>query len=219
MVAKITTVFNQKGGASKTTTAMNLAGTAGMRGLKVLLVDGDEQGTATRWNAQAPDGAPFPAMVTNLADMGGKIHQEVRKHIDSYDLIVIDCPPALRSPIPASAMMISDLAIIPVIPSPADLWAAQPAKQLAEDTQNQNEDLLVRIAAVMVQRTKLAHEAIELLQQDEAMPLLKSQLGYRSAFKESQLLGGTVHRVQGAAAAIVEVDAFVDEVLELLNLD
>lgn len=92
MSAKIVTVFNQKGGCGKTTVSMHIAGTLGVRGCKTLLVDMDEQGTATRWAAQAPEEKPFPASVIGLAPSGGAMHREVRKFMADYDYIVVDCP-------------------------------------------------------------------------------------------------------------------------------
>lgn len=93
MSAKIVTVFNQKGGCGKTTVSMHIAGTLGLRGNKTLLVDMDEQGTATRWASQAPEDKPFPASVIGLAPSGGAMHREVRKFVADYDYIVVDCPP------------------------------------------------------------------------------------------------------------------------------
>lgn len=219
MTAKVITVFNQKGGCGKTTIAMSLAGALGLRGYSALVVDMDPQGTASRWSSAAPEGHSFPASVMSLAPMEGKMHREVKNHIDKYDAIFIDCPPAMNSAAPTSAMLVSDLALIPVVPSPADIWAAESAKKLAEAAQANNEDLVARVVANMVQRsTSLAKALIEILKEDENFPLMKSSLGSRAAFREAQILGSTVHQVPRANAAINEVEAMADEVLELLNL-
>lgn len=219
MTAKVVTVFNQKGGCGKTTIAMSLAGALGLRGFKALVVDMDPQGTASRWASAAPEDRPFPASVMSLAPMEGKMHREVKNHMDKFDVIFIDCPPAMNSAAPTSAMLVSDLALIPLVPSPADIWAAESAKKLAEAAQANNETLVARIVANMVQRsTSLAKELLELLDEDKEFPLLKSTLGSRAAFREAQILGATVHAVPRATAAVEEVENMATEVLDLLKL-
>ncbi|MCZ2112902.1 MAG: AAA family ATPase [Anaerolineae bacterium] len=218
MSAKIITVFNQKGGAGKTTVSVHLAGTLGLRGARALIVDMDEQNTATRWVGQADEEHPFPAAIMNLAALDGGMHREVKKQIDRYDFIVIDCPPAVHSQAPMSALLISDLGIIPVVPSPADLWACVLAKELANKTRGLNDTLHVRVLANSVQRrTSLARDAIEILSEDEEIPLMKSMIGARSSFRECQAIGATVHRVPGAKEAIAEVEAMVDEALAIIG--
>jgi chromosome partitioning protein len=218
MVAKVITVFNQKGGCGKTTVSMHVAGTLGLRGHRVLVVDMDEQGTATRWASQAPDESPFPATLSNLAAMGGKMHREIRSQIENYDYIVIDCPPAVHSPSPSSAMLVSDLALIPVVPAPADMWAVVAAKQLAFHAQATNEVLQVRLVPNMVQKkTTLARETLDVLSEDTEIPLAVARLGSRSAYRECQLLGATVHKISRARDAISEVESLVDEALALLS--
>ena len=83
----------------------------------------DPQGTATRWAAAAPDGMPFPAAVGSPAGANGGLHRELRKFLAAFDYIVVDCPPSANSPLSQSALLVADLALVPVIPSPPDLWA------------------------------------------------------------------------------------------------
>ena len=103
MSVRVIAVVNQKGGAGKTTLSMQLAGSIARRGMKVLVVDADPQGTATRWASSAPDDNPFPAAVIGLSAAGDKVHREVAKFKDDYDISIIDCPPAVDSPTPQSA--------------------------------------------------------------------------------------------------------------------
>lgn len=219
MVAKVVTLFNQKGGCGKTTMTMQLAGTLALRGYKTLVVDMDDQSTATRWASQAPDDEPFPAALMNLAAMGGRVHREIKNQLDNYDFIIIDCPPAALSPAPSSAMLISDLAIIPVVPAPADMWASVAAKQLALTAQATNESLKIRLLPNMVQKnTTLARDTLDVLAEDQEIPMVRTMIGSRSAFRECQLTGSTVHRLSRTSAAAQEVDQLTDEVLELVGL-
>ncbi|WP_200333211.1 ParA family partition ATPase [Thiocystis violacea] len=217
-MAKILTVANQKGGSGKTTVAMQLAGCFGRRDKKVLVIDADPQGTAVRWAASAEDGKPFPARVAGLSAAGGKVHREVQKFVDDYDYIVVDCPPAVDSPVPQSALLVSDLVLVPVIPSPADLWAATGIQQLISNIGDINEGLRARIVPNMCQpNTSLARDALDVLK-DFGIPVTDACLHLRTAYRRAAVFGGIVHD-QGAQArqAIEEVDALVDEVLRILD--
>ena len=216
-MTRIITVANQKGGCGKTTVAMGLAGTYGLRGKKVLVVDADLQGTATRWAGSAPDETPFPAAVMGLAAVGGKLHREVKKYIDDYDVIVIDCPPAVDSAAPQSALLISDVAIVPVVPSPADLWAARGIKQIIDNAADINESLRPMLVANMVSRTALGRDALSTLE-DFGIPLARSMLGQRTAYREAVLYGCPVQSLGSKARnAADEIDALADEIWSLMT--
>lgn len=216
MSAYICTVYNQKGGSGKTTTSVNLAGTLGLLGLKVLIVDMDEQGTTTRWIAQSTDPGSFLGTPTNLAKMGGNFTQALRNQIELYDYIIIDCPPAINSPIPSAALMISDLAILPVVPSPADLWAVIAAKELAKSVQFRNPALKARVLLNMFQRqTSLGRESMAVLEEDGEIPLFATSFGLRAAYRESQLVGSTVHKIPRSKEAVSEVEGLAAEVMQI----
>lgn len=98
-------VRKAKRGCGKTTLCMQLAGAFAHSGLRTLVIDMDPQGTALRWASAAPDDQPFAATVTSLSAMGGKMHREVKNHVDTYDVILIDCPQRWtlqRPPVPYS---------------------------------------------------------------------------------------------------------------------
>lgn len=218
MTAKIIAVVNQKGGAGKTTLSMQLAGTLGRWGQKVLVIDADPQATATRWAASADDEKPFPASVSGLSAAGSKVHREAKKFIDDYDYILIDCPPAADSPVPQSALLIADLALVPVIPSPLDLWASVGIRQVIERIKDVNEELIARVVINQCQRqTALAKDTLEILP-EYGIPLTKAILHQRTAYRQSAVYGGTVHDLGSkAAAAIAELDQLAEEVLGLLH--
>jgi chromosome partitioning protein len=219
MTARVITVVNQKGGAGKTTLAMQLAGTLARREVKLLVVDADAQGTATRWAACAPDDFPFPAPVIGLSAAEGKVHREVAKFIDDYQLIVIDCPPAVESPIPQSALLVADLALVPVIPSPPDLWAAVGIRHLIESMTQTNQNLAARLVINDLEpRTSLARDVIEILA-GFGIELTQTRMHHRTAYRQSAAFGGTVHQMGSRAAqAIAEIEALATEVLEFLEV-
>ncbi|MEE9148513.1 MAG: ParA family partition ATPase [Candidatus Tectomicrobia bacterium] len=218
MTAQIIAIVNQKGGAGKTTLAMQLAGTVAQRGMKVLVVDADVQGTATRWASSAPDARSFPAAVIGLSAAGGKVHREIAKFTDDYALIIVDCPPAVDSPVPQSALLIADLALVPIIPSPPDLWAALGIRQLIETIGEINEGLRARLVINALEpRTSLAKESLEILQ-GFGIPLAGTVLHHRTAYRQSAAFGGTVHHLgRKAAPALHEIEALTDEVLAILE--
>lgn len=219
MSAKIITVFNQKGGCGKTTVCMQLAGAFANSGYRTLVIDMDPQGTALRWASAAPDEEPFAATVMSLSAMGGKMHREVKNHIDTYDVILIDCPPAMDSAAPTSAMLVSDMALIPVVPAPADIWAAESAVQLAASAAHINEALQTYIVPNMVQQnTGLARDMLDALRNMENLQVLKSALGLRTVFRDCQLYGASVHKVTNSSTALSEVETMKKEILSLLGL-
>src|SRR4029453_18233178 len=218
MAAKVVAVVNQKGGSGKTTLTMQLAGTLAKRGIKVLVVDADSQGTATRWSSSAPEDTPFPAAVVGLSAAGNKVHREVAKFTDDYALIMIDCPPAVESPVPQSALLIADLALVPIIPSPPDLWAAVGIRQLIETLNTINEDLQARLVINNLEpRTSLAKEALDILP-ELGFPLLRTILHHRTAYRQSAVFGGMVHHLgRKATPAIREIEALADEVSAIVK--
>lgn len=218
MTAKIIAVCNQKGGPGKTTLSMQLAGSLARRGEKVLVVDADPQGTATRWAATADDESSFPASVVGLSAASSKVHREVKKFIDDYQYIIIDCPPAADSPVPQSALLIADLALVPIIPSPLDMWAAVGIRHVIENVSDINEDLRARLVVNQCQpNTTLAKEALEVLP-EFGIDLCQTHIHQRQVYRQSAIYGQTVHDLGSKAApAVGEVEALTDEVLAVLR--
>ena len=218
MAAKIIAVCNQKGGSGKTTLSMQLAGSLARRGNKVLVVDADPQGTATRWAASADDEKPFPASVIGLSAASTKVHREVKKFVDDYQYVIIDCPPAADSPVPQSALLVADLALVPVIPSPLDMWAAVGIREVIGNVSDINEELKSRLVINQLQpNTTLAKEALEVLP-EFGIEICETYLRQRQVYRQSAVFGQTAHDFGSkAASAVEEIEALTDELLVLLG--
>lgn len=219
MTAKIIAVCNQKGGSGKTTLSMQLAGSLARRGGRVLVVDADPQGTATRWAASADDDKPFPASVVGLSAASAKVHREVKKFVEDYRYIIIDCPPAADSPVPQSALLVADLALVPVIPSPLDMWAAVGIREVISNVGDINDELRSRLVINQLQpNTTLAKEAMEVLP-EFGIDLCQTYMHQRQVYRQSAVFGQTVHDFGSkAVAAVEELDALTDEILVLLRV-
>ncbi len=138
---QIISVINLKGGVGKTTIALNLAATLATQGHQVVLIDADPQHSATQWAQQGqragdPEAARLPMAVHPLqADAGApqfKAALEQLAQAAQATLVVIDCPPELSDPALVAALL-ADLVLVPVTPSPLDLWAAKQAVATAQE--------------------------------------------------------------------------------------
>ena len=218
MTAKVICVCHQKGGAGKSTVTMQLAGTLGLKGHNTLVVDADPQGTAIRWSASAADDKPFPARVAGLGAAGAKVHREVKKFADEYEFIFVDCPPAIESPVSESALLISDLALIPCIPSPPDIWAANGITGLITRISVVNESLQARLVINQIKENTVLGREVEELLNDFGIELAKTKLGQREVYRHSALYGATVHFFPKQTDAIIEIENLVNEVCQVLGV-
>ena len=219
MSAKVIVVANQKGGSGKTTVSMQLGGNLARRNYKILVVDADKQATATRW-ATVDEEKTFPCTVIGLSAADSRVHREVQKFIDDYDYIIIDCPPSADSKIPRSALLIADLVLTPIIPSPLDLWSAVGIKEVIEDVRVTNENMITRLVINQCQpNLSLTKDIMEILN-EFGIPVLQTKFGQRTVYRQSAVYGSIVHDFgTKAAQAIKEVDSLTDEVLSIFNLE
>lgn len=119
---KVIGLIQQKGGVGKTTLSLNLAGYLAHLGERVLVVDADPQGLSLAWSTEQEDGSPF--MVIGKAVPN--IHKDLREVADGYDRVIIDGAPGVNGLI-RSCLLASDFVLIPVQPSPFDIWACADA--------------------------------------------------------------------------------------------
>lgn len=207
---RVFAIANQKGGAGKTTLTMNLASGLNRRG-RTLVIDADPQGSASQWANQCPTNKVFPYSVIKV---GGPLTGAIDRFAQDYQYIVVDCPPNSSSEAVASVLSVATDALVPVLPSPVDLWASIVMVRAIEDARLRNRDL--RASLVLNQReprSALSREVGQALSELE-LPVLASGLSRRSIYRSGPMEGLTVYESGARAeAAVREIEAIISEVL------
>lgn len=204
---QVIAVLNQKGGAGKTTIATHLARALQLDGADVLLVDSDPQGSARDWAAVRED-QPVPVVGIDRPTIERDLKSVARK-----DFVVIDGAPQAHD-LAVSAMKAADCVLIPVQPSPYDIWAADEVVKLIEEARIYKDNLK---AAFVVNR-KIANTAIG-RDVGEALaaypvPSLAASITQRVVFAEAAAQGLAVHEIDQEGPAAAEIEAVTAELME-----
>jgi chromosome partitioning protein len=204
--------LNQKGGVGKTTLAVHVADALAREGKRVLLVDADPQGSALDW-AASRRGDPLFA-VAGLPR--ASIHKELPALAKGTDVVLIDGPPRVYD-VARSAIMASDLVLIPVQPSPYDVWAAKEIVDILNEATVFKPGLK---SAFVINRkivnTALGRDVAEALA-EYPVPVLEATICQRIALAESAAQGQTVFETSPNNPAGKEILALVREILGLFK--
>jgi chromosome partitioning protein len=202
-------ILNQKGGVGKTTLATSIAMRLSQLGKRVLLIDADHQGSALDWKAARGDEPSFPV----VGIPRDTIHREIGALSKDYDWLVIDGPPRV-STVAKSAIAASDMVVIPLQPSPYDVWAAKEIVDLITEVRILKEDLKAVFAVNRkIVGTAIGRDVAEALT-DYPIGVLRSAVCQRVGFAESAGSGRTVLETDPRGIAAEEVRGLVTEILE-----
>jgi chromosome partitioning protein len=204
-------VLNQKGGAGKTTIATHLATALHLAGHRVTLIDTDPQGSSLDWGAIRED---HPLPVISLPKP--TIERDI-KALAPADFYIIDGAPQV-SDLVVSAIKAADFVLIPVQPSPYDIWASADTVELVK-TRIEIMDGRLQAAFVVsraIVNTDLGRDVIGELEKF-GLPILATRIHQRVIYPGSAITGQTVMEIDPEHKGAVEMTALMDEILVRLD--
>jgi chromosome partitioning protein len=214
-MGKVISVLNPKGGTGKTTISLNLARALQLDGFDVVLGDSDPQGTARAWSSLGVEGSEmFP-----VYGLGTRtIDREIGKVKDACDFVVIDGGAKLDIQVMAPIIRSSDLILIPVRPSGADIWAADELVGGIKALQDLlgGKPVAFFVVSSQVIGTLLAEEIRDVLEK-LGLPVLKARTSQRVSYTEALTSGLTVFEEDRDGKASREVSDIKNEILAVLN--
>lgn len=212
-MAKILALVSGKGGVGKSTLAVCLAAEWRARGLRVLVVDADPQGSAVTWADVAAEAGHAAPPVTALGDT---LRQAVPELARGFDLVVLDTPGRASKRLPG-ALVLADVALVPCGPSAVDVWALAGLLEVVREVRELRPGLAVALVANRAKSTTLARSARDALDQC-GEPVLGTVIGDRTAYGEAVACGQGVTAYAPRSAAALEMRALADEVGALLGI-
>jgi chromosome partitioning protein len=201
-------VVGNKGGAGKTTLSVNLA--AGLaRRTSIAVVDADPQGSSLQWRYIADESGHLPVFeaTDDLSTQAAELQRE-------FDYVVIDCPPSVQAPQTVSVLQLGDLALVPVQPSPVDLWATVHIERAIADAHETNPALRALLVINQLESRTTLSRLIRDALNEISLPVARTALKRRAVYRNSALEGKSVFDMgaRGVAAA-EEIEQLTEEVM------
>jgi chromosome partitioning protein len=207
MVGQVITIAQRKGGAGKTTLATQLAVTWARGGARVAALDIDPQGSFSTWVDLRRARLGAKAIDFDFAALPGwRAAQWVDDRVGSTDLVVIDAPPHAETEA-RIAVRVARLVVVPVQPSPLDLWATAETLKMAQDERRRSLVVLNRVPP----RSRLTEDiAAELA--SAGTSIAATRIGNRVALAQAMALGFGVVENARITPAAAEISALAEEI-------
>lgn len=204
----IIAIVGNKGGAGKTTLSVNIAAGISQQS-SIAVIDADPQGSSLQWRAIAGDNVHFPVYAPTFS-----LKQQAQSYARKNDYVLIDCPPSVKSPQTISVLEFADIALIPVQPSPIDLWATVHIEKAISEAKETNPDLRSWLVINQLEsRTTLSRLVREVLDEID-LPVAKTAIRRRAIYRNSALEGKSVFGVgKRGADAVEELNSLIQEVV------
>ena len=206
----IVSFLNQKGGVGKTTLSLNVAA-AMARTARVLLIDADEQGSASAW-ASLREQSPFQVISMARDNMA----RDAIQLGAGFTHTIIDGPPRAQK-IARSVIIASDAVLIPIEPSGLSTWAAIETVNQVLEAQTVKPHLKCGfVISRKIANTVIGREIREMAA-GQGFTILATEITQRVPFAESMTVGQTIFEYAPDSAAANEIENLVQEVEEMVR--
>ena len=202
-------IANLKGGCGKSTLSLNLASGLMSRGSTALL-DADPQGTLEHWLKASVEGMP------SVVNASKDVKQAINTAENDFEFIVVDCPPSLESGHTKQVLQMVDILLIPVLPSPPDLWSSVHMVDAVKEAQQTNSQLQSYLVRNQVESRSALSKAMKQAIEFCGLPALKSSLSRRASYRWAALEGISVYQFGARGAiAVDDIEAVIKEVVKV----
>ena len=209
MADRVIAVINQKGGTGKTTLALNLAAGLAQRA-PTAVIDADPQRSISQWIAMGDGENPLPVATPVGPSPTATIAQLKKNH----RYVVVDCPPTVQGPVIDAVMAAAHRVLIPVLPSPLDLWASVEMAALVREAQKKNRALQAWLVLNQMETRNALSRVMQQAVAEFDLPLLQASVQRRAAYRSAAIEGVSVYALGSRGLPAVEdIEAIIEEVL------
>ena len=203
----IIAIAQQKGGAGKTTLAAHLA-LAWAAHQRVAIVDIDPQGSLAAWFRLRQARLGGDAAIEVAAITGWRVAAEVERQTRANDIVLIDSAPHAETEA-RIAVRAASLVLVPVQPSPMDVWATQATLDLCREERVPALLVLNRAPSRATLTAMMAAKLGEL-----GAPVAAARIGNRIALAAALAEGKGILEAAPTSPAALEIAALAEEILQ-----
>jgi chromosome partitioning protein len=206
-MAKKISILNPKGGCGKTTLSSNLGSSLLLNGYKTLLIDTDPQGTLRDWKSMDENDSQPQIIVIDRPNL----QKDLTSIAINFDYLIIDGAAKLQDMI-TFAVKNSDVVLIPIQPSAADIWACEALIHLIKARQEVTDGIpkAAFIISRQIKNSNLARGIDEALKQF-SFPVFNSRTTQRVIYGEALSSGKSVFNIESSGEAASEIQNITKE--------